>query len=628
MSYRRLNTLRFFHLLLGLAWIAQFNSPAQTTSNVTVRVMAANLTSGSLQSYEGPGMRIFQGLHPDIVAIQEFQYAGSTASNDLRTLVSTAFGTNFNFYCEPNTGIPNGVVSRYPILDAGSWDDGDAGITDRGFAWAQIDLPGSNDLYVVSVHLKASSGADNVNRRAAQAAELKTRITNAWAAGAWIIVAGDMNLYSESEGAITTLRTFLSDSPVPADQNGDTDTNSGRDERYDRVLPSFSLTNALISVVMPSRTYTNGLVFDSRVYTSLADVSPVQLGDSGAANMQHMGVVKDFKITFTVTNGSIAPVITNPPQSLTVTQNNNATFSVLAGGTAPLGYQWRFATTNIAGATTSSYTRNSAQTNHAGDYTVVITNSVGSITSSIAKLTVLVPPTVAASPSNLVVTQNQNAIFTASAGGTPTLGYQWRFNSTNIAGATASTYTRVNAQNTDAGNYLVVVTNAAGAATSSIVTLTVLVPPTIGTPPQSQAANQGDAATFVVTANGSLPLSYQWRFGPTDLVGATSSSFTRSNVQPAHTGDYSVWITNAAGSVTSAPATLSLQIPRPSLTIPLPGLLTWQGLSNLSYTVQGSTNLHLPAWENLGAASSISNKIWFAFPPTNEPAQWFRVVYP
>ncbi len=80
--------------------------------------------------------------------------------------------------------------------------------------------------------------------------------------------------------------------------------------------------------------------------------------------------------------------------------------------------------------------------------------------------------------------------------------------------------------------------------------------------------------------------------------------------------------------MTSAPATLSLQIPRPSLTIPLPGLLTWQGLSNLSYTVQGSTNLHLPAWENLGAASSISNTIWFAFPPTNEPAQWFRVVYP
>jgi len=125
-------------------------------TNFPVRIMAANITSGNSQSYEAPGIRIFQGLKPDIVAIQEFQVAGGSSSNDLRTLVDTAFGSEFSFYCEPNTGIPNGIVSRWPILAAGVWDD--PFLTDRDFAWARINIPGTNDLYVVSVHLHGSGG--------------------------------------------------------------------------------------------------------------------------------------------------------------------------------------------------------------------------------------------------------------------------------------------------------------------------------------------------------------------------------------------------------------------------------------------------------------------------------------
>src|SRR6185436_12987054 len=176
------------------------------------------------------------------------------------------------------------------------------GVNDRGFAWARIDLPGTNDLYVVSVHLKAGGGPSDESRRAAEALELKDLITTNFPANAWIIVAGDMNLFSDTEASIVTFKTFLSDEPVPADQNGDVDTNASRAERYDRVLPSFAMTNRLVPLVMPSRTYTNGLVFDSRVYTPLAEVAPVQFGDSGATNMQHMAVVKAFNVPFTVTN--------------------------------------------------------------------------------------------------------------------------------------------------------------------------------------------------------------------------------------------------------------------------------------------------------------------------------------
>ena len=135
--------------------------------------MAANLTSGTGQSYEAAGIRIFQGLKPDIVAMQEFRYNGSTSDAQLRQLVDTAFGTNFFYYREPGSyNIPNGIVSRWPIISSGTWEDVDTGVNDRGFAWARIDLPGTNDLYVVSIHLKASSGSDNATRRNAEATNL------------------------------------------------------------------------------------------------------------------------------------------------------------------------------------------------------------------------------------------------------------------------------------------------------------------------------------------------------------------------------------------------------------------------------------------------------------------------
>lgn len=307
--------------VLALAWDLRAQVPVVVETNAIVRIAAANLSSGTSQRYEAPGLRILKGLQPDIVAIQEFNYASTTGAGintpaALREMIDATFGTNFVFFRESYSGIPNGVISRYPMLASGSWDDGDDNINDRGFAWARIDVPGTNDLYVVSAHLKASTGSDNALRRAAQVSVLKSLIDANFPANAWVVVAGDMNLFSETEPAITTLRTFVSDSPVPADQNGGINTNAGRTQRYDRVLPSFSLTNILVPVTMPSHTFLNGLVFDSRVYTPLSDVAPVLAGDSGVPGMQHMAVVKDFQITYTITNHVTPPALTLEPSGV------------------------------------------------------------------------------------------------------------------------------------------------------------------------------------------------------------------------------------------------------------------------------------------------------------------------
>ena len=375
-------------------------TPVVIQTNAAVRVMAANLTSGTGQSYETAGLNILKGLRPDVVAIQEFNYNNSTPA-DFRSMLDTTFGTNFVYFRESGYSIPNGIISRWPLISSGTWEDVDTGVNDRGFAWARIDLPGTNDLYVVSIHLKASSGSDNASRRTAQATNLVNLIRANFPANAWIVVAGDCNIYDPSEGAYLCLSTNFTDNPIPTDATtgGDADTNEGRTERYDYVFSSRSLSNRLVATTFASRTFPKGLVFDSAVYSPLSDVPPVQLGDSHVSGMQHMGVIRTFNVTYYVTNYiTNTPSITLQPQSQTVAQGSSVTFTVAADGTPPLAYQWRFAATPLAGATTSAYARSNVQPEHLGSYSVVVTNAAGSTNSSSAELSLIVPAPVLTSP--------------------------------------------------------------------------------------------------------------------------------------------------------------------------------------------------------------------------------------
>lgn len=168
------------------------------------------------------------------------------------------------------------------------------------------------------------------------------------------------------------------------------------------------------------------------------------------------------------------------------------------------------------------------------------------------------PPTITAHPVSVTVAQGSNATFTVSAQGQSPLAYQWRYYGTNLPGATAPSYTRTNAQTNDAGPYWVVITNALGGATSSVATLTVIVPPAIATPPQSQSVTQGVNVAFTVVATGTEPLGYQWRFNNNPIGGATASNLALNNVQPADSGNYSVVVSNFAGTATSAQAALTV----------------------------------------------------------------------
>lgn len=87
-----------------------------------------------------------------------------------------------------------------------------------------------------------------------------------------------------------------------------------------------------------------------------------------------------------------APSITTQPSAQTVTVGQSASFSVVASGTAPLNYQWRKDGANVQGATSAMFSIASVAMADAGAYTVMVSNSAGSATSSAAMLTVSQPP--------------------------------------------------------------------------------------------------------------------------------------------------------------------------------------------------------------------------------------------
>ena len=182
-------------------------------------------------------------------------------------------------------------------------------------------------------------------------------------------------------------------------------------------------------------------------------------------------------LTTTLVIGANAPVITNQPDTQTVPVGTNVTFSAGASGATPLSYQWKLNGGSITGATASTYTRSNVQVAYSGTYSVTVTNAYGSVNSANAVLTVYgLPPVVTACPTNVTVPAGSSATFYVAASGTAPLSYQWRRNSANVSGASATSLTVPNVSVLNAGTYTVLVANAYGMTISSNALLTLALP--------------------------------------------------------------------------------------------------------------------------------------------------------
>ena len=208
------------------------------------------------------------------------------------------------------------------------------------------------------------------------------------------------------------------------------------------------------------------------------------MGDSGAVFTvvvsNALGTVTSSSATLTVTAAAVAPTITTQPAAQAAAPGQTASFSVVATGTEPLAYQWQKNGTNIDGATTNTYTTEATTNADIGAalaYSVVVTNSAGTVTSNNASLAVLEAPAITVQPTApSAITAGQTANFSVTATGTG-VSYQWKKNGVNItggSGATTNTYTTPAMGYAGNGaEYSVEVRNGVGKVTSSSARLTV-----------------------------------------------------------------------------------------------------------------------------------------------------------
>jgi len=229
--------------------------------------------------------------------------------------------------------------------------------------------------------------------------------------------------------------------------------------------------------------------------------------------------------TTTTLTALLEPVtLVREPSSLTLVSGSQVTLSVIAAGTLP-SYQWLFNNKPIEGATSSSYTIDTATETNAGDYTCTVSNKISSKTTAAATLTltpsviITIQPTAA-----LSVKAGLPATFLVAATGKD-LSYQWYNGSHAIEKATTSSYTISSVTTANEGSYTCTITNKAGSATSTASILTVLpAEQTVTFNPLTQLV-VGVPATVSAQASSKGPITYSLVSGNAALTGDSLTAY-------------------------------------------------------------------------------------------------------
>lgn len=250
------------------------------------------------------------------------------------------------------------------------------------------------------------------------------------------------------------------------------------------------------------------------------------------------------------------------------------------------------------------------------------------------------PSIIALSSSKSVNAGSRTSIAVIANGAAPFI-YQWRFNGANIPGATNAILGFPGITVEQAGSYSVTVSNPSGSVTSGATVLTVNALPFITSNPSGRVVPAGTNVTFTATASGAAPLFYQWRKNGADIPLATQASVTLTNVARTNSGVYSMVVSNALGTATSANAGLRVLV---SQSVERPQKLAGGGFrlrfgdadgftlsdsDKVNFVVQWSTNLFAPTWIDLtnGNPSVVNGKVEIDDPDAaGKPRRFYRVI--
>lgn len=240
-----------------------------------------------------------------------------------------------------------------------------------------------------------------------------------------------------------------------------------------------------------------------------------------------------------------------------------------------------------------------------------------------------------ATPSALNVAGGTNLILAATPGGAGSFSFQWQHNSVNltdggnITGSTGTVLVVAGVSGADSGSYSVIISGPSGIITSGVAQVTVVTPPGILSGPYSPVVLRGETVNLTVTATGA-DLAYQWFHKTLPLPGATNSTLTLTDVQPANAGDYLVTVRNAVGTLTD---TATLTVLSPPLIMEFLGIFSLAGQPpTLTINADPGANYSIDVSDDL-----ISWNPLFSFPNdagiqeltdpdvTNAPLRFYRL---
>lgn len=273
---------------------------------------------------------------------------------------------------------------------------------------------------------------------------------------------------------------------------------------------------------------------------------------------------------------SVAPKLISVPPLPPTRLGSALVWTIQASGTPPLTYLWRRGDELLTTTTNGEFQIANVTSNNAGLYSVEVTNSVGGVRSDPVELRVLAPPHIAAFTGPRVARLGEPTTFEVQFQSTAPTSVAWYKDATLLAGETNATLHIPALKLTDAGTYLVRITDTGGVTQSEPIELSVSQPPRVEVSPESQVLPSGTNLVLRVIATGTQPLQYQWFHDGTAVESATNSLLEFVRVQTANSGRYWAEVRNDAGVTLSAEAVLQVLDP-PEVTQPLPSQIVGVG---------------------------------------------------
>ncbi|MEA3497094.1 MAG: immunoglobulin domain-containing protein, partial [Bacteroidota bacterium] len=301
-----------------------------------------------------------------------------------------------------------------------------------------------------------------------------------------------------------------------------------------------------------------------------------------------------------------APSISYQTSSDTLCENQSMTFTVTTTGTTPINYQWFKNNDTISNATGNSYTINSVSTSDAATYKCKISNTCGNASSSDISLSVNTAPVITSQPTNSTVCNGNSTSFNISVSGS-NYTYQWYNDDGSISGANSNSISLFNVDTSDAGNYYCVVSNNCANTQSNSASLTINESPSITYQTPNTIKCENTTMAFNVSATGTTPFNYQWYFNNDTINGATSYSYTISNLDTSNTGQYYCKVSNSCGNISSTNIALTVNQAPSITTQPSNAIICSGSTANFSLTASGTSPITYQWYGNNGLINGATN---------------------